>query len=528
MIGRATTRDEAGGVVGGGSTGAATEAAGRHEGSRHRSPNGGGPKPAGETAKRRGVTRHVFFALAGFAVLMGSIDTTIVAVAIPNLTTALDAPLILVGWTLTAYQLVQVVMLPLAGKLSDSLGRRRVFLFCVGTFTLGSLLCGLAPSIGFLIAARALQAIGGGGLMPSAVGVISDTYREHRAQARGLFTSVLPIGGIVGPNLGGFILEHWTWRDMFFINLPIGVIVFIGAALLLEKDGPRKSRHIDFLGVALYAGAIALLLGAMTLVGQDPELWKSPLLWGAVAASLGLVVVFFRHIRRAADPVMDYNLVLRPPFLQANLYNMVFGASVFGASSFIPTYAVYHFGMSPQFSGSVNTPRALVMIVTSIVASMWIIKTGYRLPMVIAVCLISASLAMLGLGVTGVQIGAFDFSGFWFLATILTIGGFGMGLSAPSSNNAALDMAPDRAAALTGVRGMFRLTGGILSIAGIVLALTFFPDRGQGLVVIYGCLSVAVLGAVPLALSIPDTARERWKRARSGAVTAATEQAAAR
>ena len=199
-----------------------------------------------------------------------------------------------------------------------------------------------------------------------------------------------------------------------------------------------------------------------------------------------------------------------------------------GASSFIPTYAVYHFGMSPQFSGSVNTPRALVMIVTSIVASMWIIKTGYRLPMVIAVCLISASLAMLGLGVTGVQIGAFDFSGFWFLATILTIGGFGMGLSAPSSNNAALDMAPDRAAALTGVRGMFRLTGGILSIAGIVLALTFFPDRGQGLVVIYGCLSVAVLGAVPLALSIPDTARERWKRARSGTVAAATEQAAAR
>ena len=473
------------------------------------------------------MTRHLFFALAGFAVLMGSIDTTIVAVAVPELTTALDAPLILVGWTLTAYQLVQVVMLPLAGKLSDSLGRRRVFLFCVGIFTLGSLLCGLAPNIGFLIAARALQAIGGGGLMPSAVGVISDTYRERRAQARGLFTSVLPVGGIVGPNLGGFILEHWTWRDMFFINLPIGVVVFIGAALLLAKDGPTKSRHIDYVGVALYAGAIALLLGAMTLVGQDPELWKSPLLWCAVAASLGLMVVFFRHIKRADDPVMDYNLVLRRPFLQANLYNMVFGASVFGASSFIPTYAVYHFGMSPQFSGSVNTPRAIAMIVTSIAASMWIIRTGYRVPMVIAVFLISASLALLGLGWTGVQIGPFDFSGFWFLATILTVGGFGMGLSAPASNNAALDMAPERAAALTGVRGMFRLTGGILSIAGIVLALSFFPDRGQGLVVIYGALSIAVLAAVPLALSIPDTARERWKLERRGAVMSGTEHPSA-
>ena len=178
-------------------------------------------------------------------------------------------------------------------------------------------------------------------------------------------------------------------------------------------------------------------------------------------------------------------------------------------------------GASPQFSGTVNTPRNTIMILTSIAASIWIIKTGYRLPMVIAVCLISVSLAILGLGWTGVHVGSFELSGFWYLAAILTVGGFGMGLSGPASNNASLDMAPERAAALTGVRGMFRLTGGILSIAGIVLALTFFPDRGQGLVVIYGCLSIAVLAAVPLALSIPDTARERWKREQSAAMTPA-------
>src|SRR4051795_10150238 len=189
--------------------------------------------------------KYIFFGLAALGVLMASIDSTIVAVGLPQLEKGLQAPLIWVGWTLTAYQLVQVVMLPLAGKLSDSLGRRRVFLFCVGTFTLGSLLCGLAPSIGFLIVARAIQAIGGGGLMPSAVGIISDHYRERRAQARGLFTSVLPIGGVLGPNLGGFILEHWTWRDMFFVNLPIGVVVFVGALLMLKGDVKTQSRHID-------------------------------------------------------------------------------------------------------------------------------------------------------------------------------------------------------------------------------------------------------------------------------------------
>src|SRR6185503_14958061 len=171
-----------------------------------------------ETTARAAPTRHIFFLLAASALLMASIDSTIVAVAIPQLTTALSSPLAWVAWTLTAYQLVQVVMLPLAGKLSDSFGRKKVFLFCVGMFTFGSLLCGLAPTIWFLIAARALQAVGGGGLMPSAVGLVSDQYRERRAQAIGLFASVFPIGGILGPNLGGLILQHWTWREMFFIN----------------------------------------------------------------------------------------------------------------------------------------------------------------------------------------------------------------------------------------------------------------------------------------------------------------------
>src|SRR3954463_14004228 len=134
-----------------------------------------------------------------------------------------------------------------------------------------------------------------------------------------------------------------------------------------------------------------MLLGAMTAVGQEPELWRSPLGWCAVAASIGLVVLFFRYFRRAADPVMDYNLVARRPFLSANLYNLVFGASVFGASSFIPTYAVYHYGMSPQLSGSVNPLRARAMSLPAIAASLWVIRTGYRAPMVIGVGLVSIS-----------------------------------------------------------------------------------------------------------------------------------------
>ena len=163
---------------------------------------------------------HLLFVLAALAALMSSIDYTIVAVAIPQLVVSFDASLALVSWTLTSYQLVQLIMLPLSGKLSDSFGRKRVFLFCVGIFTFGSLLCAIAPNIWFLIVARGVQAVGGGGLLPSSVGIVAEQYPMRRAQAIGLLTSMQPIGSIIGPNLGGFILEHWTWREMFIINVP--------------------------------------------------------------------------------------------------------------------------------------------------------------------------------------------------------------------------------------------------------------------------------------------------------------------
>ena len=453
--------------------------------------------------------RHIFFVLAVSAVLMNSIDSTIVAVAVPQLTGALDAPLILVAWTITAYQLTQIIMLPLAGKLSDSLGRRQVFLFCVAMFTLGSLLCGLAPSIWFLVGARALQAIGGGGLMPSAVGVISDHYREHRAQARGLFSSILPIGGILGPNVGGFILEHWTWRDMFFINMPIGVLVFCGAMILLRADHHRAARHIDVPGIAMYGAALVVLLGTMTAAGADPGLWRDPRALLAVLLSAALLIGFLRYIRTARDPVMDFQLVARQPFLAANLYNLFFGAVVFGVSAYIPTYAVSHFGMSALLSGAVLTPRSIAIIVTSIVASLWLIRLGYRIPMLAGSALVMIMLLLLGTGWTSVQVGSVTISGFPLLAAMLFIGGTGLGLANPASNNASLDLAPDRAAALTGVRSMFRLTGGVLSVTAISLVLTFFPDRGEGLSVVFRTLSLAIIIVVPLTLSIPDSARER-------------------
>src|SRR4051794_1322596 len=300
--------------------------------------------------------RHVGFFLAALAVLMASIDGTITVVALPQLTESLDTSLALVGWTLTSYQLVQIVMYPLAGQLSDMFGRRRVFLFCVTIFTVSSLLCGLAPNVFVLIVFRALQAVGGGGLLPSVIGLIADQYREHRAQAIGLISSIMPIGSIIGPNLGGFLLENWSWRAMFFINVPIGIVLIFGFFFLMpsvETHATRKRLHVDAIGLLLFVGAIVGLIYGMTLIASDPSQAFSPLVWAMFVFSVVLFVTFVRHVRHTPDAIMEYHLLAGRPFLAANIYNFLFGAVTMGFYSFIPYYAVVKFGLTPFESAAV-------------------------------------------------------------------------------------------------------------------------------------------------------------------------------
>ena len=455
--------------------------------------------------------RHIGFLFGALAVLMASIDGTIVVVALPQLSESLHTSLSWVGWTLTSYQLVQIVMYPLSGKLSDALGRRRVFMFCVITFTVSSLLCALAPNIGVLIVFRALQAVGGGGLMPSVIGIVSDAYREHRAQAIGLISSIMPIGSIIGPNLGGYLIETWTWRSMFLINIPIGLLLIVGFLLLRSRSNqeqkPAGRLHVDAVGLLQFTGAIVALMYAMTAIADDPTAVHSVLVWGLVAGSAVLAVAFVRHVRRTPDAIMDYRLLAARPFLAANAYNFLFGSVTMGFYSFIPYYAVVKFGLSPFESAAVLTPRAVVVVLTSMLASFSIKRFGYRLPMILGMLFVAVNFVLMAQGWDAVQVGPWTLSGFWLLAAMIAIGGFGMGMASPASNNVAIDQAPDRAASITGIRGMFRLAGGTISISGVVLALSFFSDQGAGLdriFVVFTCILVVIL---PIVLLIPEPVR---------------------
>jgi EmrB/QacA subfamily drug resistance transporter len=465
--------------------------------------------------------RYLFFGVAVLSTMMFSIDGTIVAVALPTLMRELNTSIVMVGWTLTAYQLAQTVMMPLAGKLSDTFGRTRVFAICVGIFLLGSLLCGIAPNVYFLILFRIVQAIGGGGLMPSAVGVIADEFPETRPRMIGLFMSTFPIGGIIGPNLGGFIIEHASWREVFLINVPLGLIVLATLVRRMKRGEATDRRPVDLIGVGLFAVSIVALLLGLTLLGQDVAYFGSVEFWALIAVSVVVLGVFVWHERRTSDPVIDPELVARHPFLAVNAYNFLSGACVWGFFSFIPYYAALRFGFGPLESGAVLTPRSLAMMGTATISSFMLMRYGYRLPMLLGCLFTVATLLLLGRGYSSLDLFGLHVDTFWLLAGQVAIGGIGMGLGGPASNNAALDLVPGRAATVSGIRSFFRSTGGVLGTASIVLALELSPDKAAGLQTVFTVLGFGLLATLPLVFVIPDTARERVLAARRGAAATA-------
>src|SRR5262249_46131631 len=159
--------------------------------------------------------RKLVFAVVAIALFMSSVDQTIVATALPTIQNDLDAPINWASWTITIYAFGQVVAMPVAGRISDQFGRKKVFLIALTLFTVASLCCGLAQNIEALVVLRLLQALGGGAFMPSASGIVADQFGPDRDRAIGMFTSIFPIGGILGPVLGGILVSTWTWRGIF-------------------------------------------------------------------------------------------------------------------------------------------------------------------------------------------------------------------------------------------------------------------------------------------------------------------------
>jgi EmrB/QacA subfamily drug resistance transporter len=447
---------------------------------------------------------YLVFATAGLGLLMYSIDSTVVAVAFPRFIKDFHTNVLWAAWTISIYYIAVTVAMPLVGKLSDSYGRKRVFLISLLLFTGSSLACGLAPSIRSLILFRFLQGIGGAAFLPTASGIVSDHFPQNRERAIGLFSSIFPIGGILGPNIGGWIVSRYSWRFIFYINLPIGVVLIALILVLLKSTAVSSRPRIDFAGAVLMSASIIFLMFGLNLMSENFSARSLSLAVFFLLLSGSMLVAFFRREKREQEPFFDLTLLRSRPFLAANLLNMTIGAAVFGVFAFVPLYATVVHRLSTLMSGMILTPRSFGTIPASAVTSVFLKKWGYRRPIVLGLVVIAVSTILLGeglhvLAVMGAQVGVPG-----VLSFIILITGIGMGIALPAANNACIELMPDRVATIVGLRGMFRTVGGALGISMITLILHLSTSPSAGFRITFVSFGLTLLVAMPLAFLMPS------------------------
>jgi EmrB/QacA subfamily drug resistance transporter len=438
--------------------------------------------------------RHAVFAVVAIALFMASVDQTIVATALGAIQTDLGAELTWSGWTITVYSLGQILAMPMAGTLGDQFGRKRVFLVGVCLFTAASLACGFATNIYVLVALRAVQAIGGGAFIPSATGIVAEHFGRDRDRAVGMFTSIFPIGGIVGPIIGGILVGYFGWRTIFLVNVPIGVVLFVLSRKLIAESPRKPAGRVDFGGLALLATLmLATMYGLTNLdLGATSPWFLVPELLAVVAAGL-----FVRHTMRHRAPFIPPRLLAGKGFGTMNVLNLLFGGAAIGFAALVPLYAEVRFGLDPLAAGTLLTARGVGMICVAALAVLALRRLGHRIPMVVGFATLAGGLVLMALPPPGM-------SGYLWLSITAAVTGIGMGMAVPAANNAGLQLAPDRIASIAGLRGMFRQSGSIIavSITTAVLANSAHPAVAQAHALVV--LAVLLVAVVPLIFTIPE------------------------
>jgi EmrB/QacA subfamily drug resistance transporter len=453
------------------------------------------------------VTRYFVFGVTSLSFLLVAISSTTVSVAFPVITSEFHVSLILASWVLGINQLMATAFMPLGGKAGEIWGTKRVYLISIVVFTVGSLICALAPDIWVLIFGRFLQAIGLGTILPLATSIVSEAFPESRQQAIGFFSSILPIGNIIGPNIGGWMVESFGWRSTFWLNIPLGIIVII-VSLKLLKSGKGQGGQLDLLGTGYFTGSLSAFLIALNSLGniQSGVSWLLPI--ALVIASAVLMLAFLRREKRIENPVIDLQLIVKKPFLAANIFNLFYGTAALGVMNFIPLYATSVYGMSTMASGFILTPRSVGTVIASIVTSLYLPKWGYRGPMLVGTGIIVLSLLLLGFEPSGINISGIHLSGTFIIGALLFLAGIGMGITAPAANNACIDLLPERVGTITGLRGMFRQSGSAISIALTSLALESFADMSRGFSIVYFGMGIVMLMTIPVVFAMPKSATD--------------------
>jgi len=328
--------------------------------------------------------------------LLASLGQTIVSTALPTIVGELGG-LDHLTWVVTAYLLSSTVVAPIYGKLGDLYGRKIVLQAAILIFLGGAVLSGLATSMTFLIIARAVQGLGGGGLMVVAMTVVADVIPpRQRGKVQGLFGSVFGVATIVGPLLGGFFVEHLSWHWIFFANLPIGVLALSVIALAFRQKPERQSHKIDYLGAVLLTGTLSSVV-LFTSLGGNTFPWTSLPIVTLMVMSAVFLVAFIVVEARAPEPMLPLQLFANRTFLVSIGVLFIVGLAMFGSTTFLPLFLQTAKGISPSASGMQLLPMMVGMFGASILSGQFMSRTGhYKALPIFGTAMMVVGLALLG------------------------------------------------------------------------------------------------------------------------------------
>jgi EmrB/QacA subfamily drug resistance transporter len=445
------------------------------------------------------------------------LDITAVNVALPSIRRDLHAGISGLQWTVDAYTVVLASLLMLGGSTGDRLGRRRTFVAGLVVFSAGSLLCSLAPSVGLLVAFRALQAVGGSMLNPVAMSIIANTFTHprERAQAVGVWGAVFGISLALGPIVGGTVVDAIGWRSIFWLNLPVGLAAIALTVRYIPESRAPRPRRFDPAGQALVIVLLATLTFA--IIEAPSRGWSSPAIVAAFVASGAALVGLLRYEPRREEPLIDLRFFRSIPFSSAIAISVAAFAA-FGGFLFLNTlYLQDARGLSPVHAGLLTVPVAVMTVVASPLSGRIVGRRGPRLPLLIAGVALVIGCAML----TGVD-SATPVT--WLLAAYVVLGlGFGL-VNAPITNTAVAGMPRAQAGVAAAIATTSRQVGQTLGVA-VVGAIATSGDRSSASHASWWML--AACGAVVLLLGLVATAKRATESARRTAAALNPEALAA-